>query len=240
MNHCSALVPTSCHDARGPDLHRRRVRLVHGAGPRVPVVPRAEADRHRRRRCRARSPARLDPRTVDLTFETQPAGPEPARSASEEQAAPFTRTVIQGSSVALIAPTPQPLARQDATPSRPGRTAARRRTSSRPRRRDARDLPRELLRGGVRDARGPRRRMGLRRDERAATTADASGNDNTGDDLRRHAHHGREVRVGAQLRRRQRHGDGRRQRLARPHEPRDARGLGQPRRARRRRGGRRC
>ena len=51
---------------------------------------------------------RLDPQTVDLTFQTQPAGLQ-LSVANEQQAAPFTRTVIKGASVALIAPTPQSL-----------------------------------------------------------------------------------------------------------------------------------
>ena len=45
--------------------------------PRVSVLPRARADRHRRRACRSTVTRRLDPKTVDLTFETQPAGLEP-------------------------------------------------------------------------------------------------------------------------------------------------------------------
>jgi glucose/arabinose dehydrogenase len=51
---------------------------------------------------------RLDPRTVDLTFETQPSGLTLAVGSSQE-ATPFTRTVIAGSTNSVSAPTPQVL-----------------------------------------------------------------------------------------------------------------------------------
>jgi hypothetical protein len=51
---------------------------------------------------------RLDPKTVDLTFETSPAGLQ-LSVGSFTGAAPFTRTVIQGSTQSLSAPAPQSL-----------------------------------------------------------------------------------------------------------------------------------
>ena len=47
---------------------------------------------------------RLDPRTVDLTFESAPV-PIALSVGTETQTAPFTRRVIQGSTVGVIAPT---------------------------------------------------------------------------------------------------------------------------------------
>ena len=51
---------------------------------------------------------RLEPRTVTLRFETTPSGLELALNA-ESAAAPFTRTVIEGSMNSISAPTPQTL-----------------------------------------------------------------------------------------------------------------------------------
>ena len=51
---------------------------------------------------------RLDPQTVDLSFQTSPAGLQLAVGASG-QAAPFTRTVIVGSNNSVSAPSPQTL-----------------------------------------------------------------------------------------------------------------------------------
>jgi glucose/arabinose dehydrogenase len=50
----------------------------------------------------------LQPRTVDLTFGTSPSGLQ-LTVGSTSQAAPFTRTVIVGSTNSVSAPTPQPL-----------------------------------------------------------------------------------------------------------------------------------
>ena len=52
---------------------------------------------------------RLDPRTVDLTFQTVPTGLSLAVGTQPEQAAPFTRRVIVGSSQGLSAASPQTL-----------------------------------------------------------------------------------------------------------------------------------
>jgi PKD repeat protein len=51
---------------------------------------------------------RLDPQTVDLTFQTSPSGLT-LTVGSATQATPFTRTVIVGSRTFLNAPSPQPL-----------------------------------------------------------------------------------------------------------------------------------
>ena len=104
MQHCSALVPTSCHahnvqsfppgdSFTAPDHEYPaylELQLTATSGGLSSTVTR-----------------RLDPKTVDLTFETQPAGLN-LSVGSEEQAAPFTRTAIQGSTVSLIAPPSQP------------------------------------------------------------------------------------------------------------------------------------
>jgi glucose/arabinose dehydrogenase/PKD repeat protein len=52
---------------------------------------------------------RLDPQTVDLTFQTSPSGLQ-LTVGSSGQATPFTRTVIVGSSNSVSAPSPQTLA----------------------------------------------------------------------------------------------------------------------------------
>ena len=54
----------------------------------------------------------LDPATVDLTFQSQPAGLELAVGGTAE-VTPFTRTVIQGSAVEVDAPEPQQLGGDD-------------------------------------------------------------------------------------------------------------------------------
>ena len=104
MQHCSALVPTSCHahnvqsfppgdSFTAPDHEYPaylELQLTATSGGLSSTVTR-----------------RLDPKTVDLTFETQPAGLN-LSVGSEEQAGPFTRTAIQGSTVSLIAPPSQP------------------------------------------------------------------------------------------------------------------------------------
>ncbi len=51
---------------------------------------------------------RLDPRTVDLSFKTEPAGLE-LSAGDKTAAAPFTKTVIVGSKVSLSAAAPQPV-----------------------------------------------------------------------------------------------------------------------------------
>ncbi|HEX7254734.1 MAG TPA: LamG-like jellyroll fold domain-containing protein [Gaiellaceae bacterium] len=50
---------------------------------------------------------RLDPQTVDLAFQTDPAGLTLVVGSEAETPAPFTRTAIVGSTVSLSAPTPQ-------------------------------------------------------------------------------------------------------------------------------------
>ena len=115
--------------AERPELEADPAPLL---GPRAHELPRApDPDLQRRvgqlRRapttstrptCRSSSPPptaasatpstrRLDPRTVDLTFETQPGGLQ-LSVGGEQQTATFTRTVIQGSTVSLIAPPRRP------------------------------------------------------------------------------------------------------------------------------------
>ena len=106
MQHCSALVPTSCH--------AHNVQSFPGASGSF-TAPNHEYPSYLELQLTATAGGlsttvtrRLDPKTVDLTFETQPVGLN-LSVASEQQTAPFTRTVIQGSSVSLIAPPTQPL-----------------------------------------------------------------------------------------------------------------------------------
>ena len=104
LNHCSALVPNNCHEHEietftgpsgsfdAPDHpypSYLSLELKATDGGLSSTVSR-----------------RLDPKTVNLTFETQPAGLQ-LSVGSEEQAGPFTRTAIQGSTVGLVAPPQQ-------------------------------------------------------------------------------------------------------------------------------------
>ena len=107
MNHCSAIVPSSCHE--------HVVQTLTGASGQF-TAPNHDYPSYLELKLTATDGTlsstvtrRLDPKTVDLTFSSGPSGLK-LNVASEEQAAPFTRTVIQNSSVLLIAPTPQPLA----------------------------------------------------------------------------------------------------------------------------------
>ena len=101
MHHCSALVPTNCHE--------HEIQTFSGASGRF-TAPDHEYPSYLSLELTATDGGlsstvsrRLDPKTVNLTFETNPAGLQ-LSVGSEEQTAPFTRTVIQGSSVSLIAP----------------------------------------------------------------------------------------------------------------------------------------
>ncbi len=105
MQHCSALVPTSCH--------AHNVQSFSGASGSF-TAPDHEYPSYLELELTATSGGlsssvtrRLDPKTVDLTFETQPAGLS-LSVGSEQQTTPFTRTVIQGATVGLIAPSSQP------------------------------------------------------------------------------------------------------------------------------------
>ncbi len=105
LHHCSALVPTSCHP--------HNVETFGGSSGSF-TAPNHEYPAHLELQLTATAGGlsstvnrRLDPKTVDLTFETQPAGLD-LSVGSEQQTAPFTRTAIQGSTVSLIAPPSQP------------------------------------------------------------------------------------------------------------------------------------
>ena len=107
LDHCSALVPSSCH--------QHTVQNFSGASGQF-TAPSHDYPAHLELRLTATDGGlsssvtrQLDPKTVDLTFESQPSGLQ-LSVGSEEQTAPFTRTVIQGSTVGLIAPAPQTLA----------------------------------------------------------------------------------------------------------------------------------
>ena len=83
--------------APAADVRRRRRRLVRGARPRVPVVPRDRAHGDATPTAsRGTATRRLDPRTVQLTLASQPAGVQ-LTLGGETVTAPFTREVIQGS-----------------------------------------------------------------------------------------------------------------------------------------------
>ena len=96
LHHCSALVPTSCH--------QHPLQTFTGASGTF-SAPDHEYPAYlelvltaRDGTLSATTSRRLDPRTVDLTFESTPAG-LPLSVGAEAQTAPFTRRVIQGSTV---------------------------------------------------------------------------------------------------------------------------------------------
>jgi glucose/arabinose dehydrogenase/PKD repeat protein len=107
LQHCSALVPSSCHD--------HTVQSFNGASGSF-TAPSHDYPAYLELKLTATDGGlsstvtrRLDPKTVALTFETQPAGLE-LNVGTESESTPFTRTAIQGSNVSLIAPSPQPQA----------------------------------------------------------------------------------------------------------------------------------
>jgi hypothetical protein len=105
MQHCSALVPASCHAHNIQGYSGASGSFTapdHGYPSYLELELTASADG-----LSSTVTRRLDPKTVQLTFETQPAGLA-LSVGSEEQAAPFTRTVIQGSTVGFAAPVSQP------------------------------------------------------------------------------------------------------------------------------------
>jgi glucose/arabinose dehydrogenase len=104
LHHCAALQPTSCHE--------HALQTFPGASGSF-TAPDHEYPAYLELTLTATDGAlsastsrRLDPRTVAMTFETQPTALQ-LSVGSEEQTASFTRTAIQGSTVSLIAPTPQ-------------------------------------------------------------------------------------------------------------------------------------
>ncbi len=106
LHHCSALNPTSCHE--------HQIQTYSGASGTIEDAPDHEYPSYLSLELTATDGGlsdtetrRLDPRTVDLTFETQPGGLQ-LSVGGEQQTATFTRTVIQGSTVSLIAPPSQP------------------------------------------------------------------------------------------------------------------------------------
>ena len=203
MQHCSALVPTSCHahnvqsfppgdSFTAPDHEYPaylELQLTATSGGLSSTVTR-----------------RLDPKTVDLTFETQPAGLN-LSVGSEEQAAPFTRTAIQGSTVSLIAPPSQPFGGKtyefaswsDGGAAAHTVTAGTTPATYRANYTEAVCQPVAGLVGG----------WGF--DEPTGTVGERRlGSWQHRNDFGRHTHDGREDRFGADLRRRERLGDGRR------------------------------
>jgi glucose/arabinose dehydrogenase/PKD repeat protein len=106
MHHCSALNPGACHE--------HQIQTFSGASGSF-TAPDHEYPAYLELVLTATDGGlsdtksrRLDPKTVDLGFETQPAGLALAVG-GEQSTAPFTRTVIQGSTVSLSAPGPQTL-----------------------------------------------------------------------------------------------------------------------------------
>ncbi len=183
MHHCSALVPTNCHE--------HQIQTYPGVASERFTAPDHEYPSYLSLELTATDGGlsstvsrRLDPKTVNLSFETNPAGLQ-LSVGSEEQTAPFTRTVIQGSSTSLIAPPEQTLN---------GRTlqlhvvVGRRCGGAQGHgRNDARHLSRELHRGHVRARREPRGRVGLRRDDGHLGHRRVGPRQHR-DDQRRHAH----------------------------------------------------
>ena len=155
--------PDELPRAPHPELRRRGVRLVRRTRPRVPVVPRARADRHRRvRPDAAASRAGSTRRPSTLTFDTVPVRPALV-GRRRGSAAPFTRTVSRARPWARRA------AEQQSSAGAPT-TSPRGRTAAPPRHQftapdHAGDVRRHLHRGRARPRR-PGRRLGLRRDHR--------------------------------------------------------------------------
>ena len=154
--------PTNCHVHHMPGLRRRRLGLVHLPRPRVPVVRHADPDRDRRRRaCAGKTSVRIDPKTVELTFDSVPVRPDRRASAARRR----RRRSRARSRRARRSASPRRRASSwtaSPTTSPPGRTAAQPRTSS-PRPRPRRPTPRPTRETVVPDPRRPRRRVGLRR-----------------------------------------------------------------------------
>ena len=106
LNHCSALVPTSCHE------HTLRT----STGPTGALTaPNHDYPAYLELKLTATdgglsatATRRIDPKTVNLTFDTQPSGLQ-LSVGSEGQNTPFTRTVIQGATIGATAPAPQTL-----------------------------------------------------------------------------------------------------------------------------------
>ena len=108
MHHC--ITPTDCHAHAASDLQRRRQRIVHRAGPRVPVLARTAADRHRLGRAdRRRRASGWTRETVVLTFRTNPGGLVLTNLVVNEapRTTPFSVTVVVGSANSVSAPSPQ-------------------------------------------------------------------------------------------------------------------------------------
>ena len=170
---------------------------------------------------------RLDPKTVALTFETAPAGLQ-LSVGSFSGAAPFTRTVIQGSTQGLSAPGPQTLGGRTYafTGWSDGGAASHAITAP--------AAPATYRATFAEQGGGPAGLVGAWGFDEAsgAQATDASGRGNHGTISGATRAAGRPLRRRPELRRHERLGDGRRRRVARPHDRDDARGVGQPGRAR--------
>ena len=169
---------------------------------------------------------RIDPRTVDLTFETSPPGLA-LSIGSYTGTAPFTRTVLRGSSQGVIADASQTLSGttyaftgwSDGGAATHQITAPATATTYRATYTAQAGGPAGLVGAwGFDEANGARVRRVRARQRR--------------DDRGRHADGERALRRRPDVRRRQRHGDRARRRLARPDDRDDPRGVGQPDRAR--------
>ena len=107
LHHCSS--PTNCH--------QHPVQTYPGVASGSFVAPDHEYPSYLELTLTATDPGgltdtdtvRIDPQTVDLTFQTSPTGLQLAVG-SASQATPFTRTVIVGSSNSASAPRPRPSA----------------------------------------------------------------------------------------------------------------------------------
>jgi glucose/arabinose dehydrogenase len=109
LRHCSRLDPSNCHT--------HTIQTLDGVASGSFTAPDHEYPSHLELELTATDGAglrttvtrRLDPRTVNLTFESAPAGLQLAVG-SDSVTAPATRTVIVGSSNSIGAPSPQTLA----------------------------------------------------------------------------------------------------------------------------------
>ncbi|HMJ34003.1 MAG TPA: LamG-like jellyroll fold domain-containing protein [Baekduia sp.] len=106
LHHCSAIVPGSCH------VHN--LQTYNGVASGSYTYPDHEYPSYLTLVLTATDASgladtrsvRIDPKTVELTFTSSPSG-LPISVGAEESMTPFTRTVVQNGTVAVIAPTPQ-------------------------------------------------------------------------------------------------------------------------------------
>ena len=128
LNHCSALVPTNCHVHHMTNYVGVDSGFLTYPDHEYPSYVTLTLTATEASGLRGTASVRINPKTVELSFNSTPPGLL-IGVGGEATAAPFTRTVAQGSTVGVARRRASPR-RASPTTSAPGRTAARRRTSS--------------------------------------------------------------------------------------------------------------